>query len=296
MAGPGRARRHPLTVVGPPFASKVAWRPESGAPGGASKPCDRGACPGARTPLQPKAANCAAPEVQMLAVRRAAERGHANHGWLDTRHTFSFADYHDPAHMGFRSLRVINEDRVAAGRRLRHAPAPRHGDHHLRARRRARAQGQHGQRRGHPAGRRAAHERRHRRHAQRVQPVATTSSCTCCRSGSCPSAGASSPATSRRRSRPPRSRAACAWSRRPTGRRLGDIHQDARVYAALLAPGDRAVHALAKGRGAWLQVARGTVSLNGTELSEGDGVAIEDERELKIEGVEAAEILLFDLA
>jgi redox-sensitive bicupin YhaK (pirin superfamily) len=79
----------------------------------------------------------------MMKIRRAGERGHAEHGWLDSWHTFSFADYHDPAHMGFRNLRVLNDDRVQPGRGFG-THAPRHGDRDVRAGGRARAQGLHG--------------------------------------------------------------------------------------------------------------------------------------------------------
>ena len=105
----------------------------------------------------------------MQEIRRSDERGHADHGWLKSFHTFSFADYFDPKHVDFGPLRVINEDRVQAGRGLRHPRPPRHGDHQLRAVGRAGAQGFDGQWLDHSSGRRAAHERGPRRAAQRVQ-------------------------------------------------------------------------------------------------------------------------------
>ena len=111
-------------------------------------------------------------EHPMITLRPAAERGTDNLGWLDSRHTFSFGHYYDAKHMGFGPLRVINEDRVRPGARVRHARAPGHGDHLLRSRRRSRAQGQHRHRIGDQARRRPGDVGRHRDPAQRVQPLA----------------------------------------------------------------------------------------------------------------------------
>ena len=232
----------------------------------------------------------------MLSVRRAAERGHANHGWLDTRHTFSFADYHDPRHMGFRSLRVINDDRVTGGAGF---GAHSHRDMEILsyvldgALEHRDSTGSGGVMRAHDVQRMSAgtgvmHSEFNHSDDEGLRFLQVW-------------------IVPDRRGHPPRHEQKAFPPAEKQGRlRLiaspgGEdgtlpIHQDARVYASLLAPGDRVTHALDKGRGAWLQVARGSVRLNGTSLSEGDGAAVEDEPQLVIEAENPAEFLLFDLA
>ena len=173
----------------------------------------------------------------MIDVRHAEERGHADHGWLDSRHTFSFADYHDPRHMGFRDLRVINEDRVAPGRasprtatgtwrssptcsrgrwRTRTASAParciRPGDVQRMS-----------------AGTGVA--------AQRVQRVAERARALPADLDRAGPVGIA-PGYEQKAFAEAEARARCGWSPRPTGAEGSlTIHQDARLYATVLAPG-----------------------------------------------------------
>jgi redox-sensitive bicupin YhaK (pirin superfamily) len=231
----------------------------------------------------------------MINVRPAAARGAANLGWLDSRHTFSFGHYYDPAHMGFGPLRVINEDRVI--------PAAGFGTH--------------------------GHQNMEiitwvLEGALEHQDSLGTSGII--RPGEVQKMSAGSGITHSEFNasktepvhflqvwiQPDRSNIAPSYDQKafPQAERRGRLRlvvspdgaegsirivQDARMYATLLAAGESVVHDIAPKRRAWVQVARGAITLNGSVLAAGDGAAVEGEPRLRLVGVEDAEALLFDL-
>ena len=232
----------------------------------------------------------------MYVTRRSDERGHANHGWLDSRHTFSFADYHDPRHMGFRSLRVINEDKVEAGRGFGAHPhrdmeiltfvisgAVQHADSMGN-----RAVVRPGEIQRMTAGTGVTHSEINPSPAEDlhllqiwIQPE---------RRGLEPGYEQVSYADRDRNGR-------LVLLASPDGRDGAvRIHQDVALHVGALERGAVIEHALAPGRHAWLQVIEGTVEAGGETLHAGDGLAVSDESGLSIVGVEPAEFLLFDLA
>ena len=232
----------------------------------------------------------------MIIVRRAADRGHADHGWLNTYHTFSFADYYDRAHMGFGALRVINEDRVQPGRgfathahenmeiityvlegALEHKDSMGNGSI-IRP----------GDVQRMSAGTGVTHSEFNQSKAAVVHFLQIWIVPE--REGLPPSyeQRAIPPAELQGRLR--------LIAARDTGEGAVQVHQDVQLYAAVLASGQRVAHALRPGRRAWLQVARGTVTLNGQPLHESDGAAVTRETSLEIAVPEEAEVLLFDLA
>jgi redox-sensitive bicupin YhaK (pirin superfamily) len=232
----------------------------------------------------------------MITVRRSEDRGHAEHGWLESYHTFSFAGYHDPRFMGFRQLRVINEDRVQPGRGF-----GTHGHQDMEivsyvlegalAHRDSLGNGstiRPGDVQRMSAGTGVTHSEFNDSKTELVHFLQIWI-------------------------QPARNRLAPSYEERafpgetrrnqwrlvvsPDGRYGSvSIHQDASLYATLLAPGATLSHALASGRHAWLQVARGALTVNGSLLAEGDGAAVSDEAKLDVRAESAAEALLFDLA
>ncbi len=231
----------------------------------------------------------------MITVRQAKERGHFDFGWLDTYHTFSFGDYYDPRFMGFRDLRVINEDRVHPARGF-----PTHGHRDMEiityilegALEHKDSIGTGSViRPGEVQRMSAGHGVRHSEHNNsETEPVHLLQIwITPNEQGIEPSYEQKTYADEEKRGR-----------LRLIASRDGrddsvTIHQDARVYAALLEPGDEITYELDPERYAWLQVARGAIKLNDQLLNQGDGAGVHREPTLKLTGHEAAEVLLFDL-
>jgi redox-sensitive bicupin YhaK (pirin superfamily) len=229
----------------------------------------------------------------MITVRPAEARGRTRLDWLDSRHTFSFGDYHDPRHMGFRALRVINEDRVAPGGGFATHP---HRDMEIVTWVLAGAL-EHRDSLGHgsvirpgdvqrmTAGTGIAHSEFN---PSATEPVHFL------QIWILPDTRGLAPGYEQR--------AVGAGSglrlvaARTGGGQAITIHQDAALYVATLPAGESVTHRLAPGRHAWLQVARGRVMADGVVLGAGDGAAVSDAREVTLCAREPAEVLLFDLA
>jgi quercetin 2,3-dioxygenase len=232
----------------------------------------------------------------MITIRKATDRGHFDHGWLDTSHTFSFAGYQDAEHMGFGPLRVINEDRVQPGEGF-----GRHGHRDMEivswvlegelAHRDSTGGGgvlRPGEVQRMSAGTGVTHSefngsKERPLHFLQIWILPD-------RDGYAPSYEQKDIPEAERRGR-------LALIASPDGAGGSTtIHQDARVHATLLGDGERVRLPLARGRRGWVQVARGTLSVNGKALSAGDGAALTDEPELELVGQGGpAEALVFDL-
>ena len=231
----------------------------------------------------------------MITLRKAGERFHTRIGWLDSWHTFSFADHYDPDHMGFRALRVINDDTVQAAQGFGTHP---HRDMEILtyvlqgalAHRDSTGGGgviRPGDVQRMSAGTGVAHSEFN---ASQTEPVHFL------QIWIVPDRPGAAPGYEQKTfSAQERSGKLRLFASRDGRDGSVKINQDAAVHGALLGSGETVSHALLAGRHAWVQVARGAVELNGQRLAAGDGAAVTDERELAIRGLEPSEILLFDL-
>ena len=232
----------------------------------------------------------------MITVRPGQARGHADHGWLDSHHTFSFADYHDPRHMGFRGLRVINEDRVAPGRGFgRHG----HRDMEIVSYVLGGALGHQdsmgtgstivpGDVQRMSAGTGVMHSEMN---ASKTDPVHFL------QIWLLPEQRGIEPGYEQKRFTDEEKRGRLRLVASRDGREGSvTVHADAELHAGLFDAGERAELALRPGRHAWVHVARGAVRVNGKDLAAGDGAAISDEAAVVVEGTTGGEVLVFDLA
>jgi redox-sensitive bicupin YhaK (pirin superfamily) len=232
----------------------------------------------------------------MINVRRSDERGGGDFGWLNTKHTFSFDQYHDPKFMGFRSLRVINEDWVQGGHGF---PMHPHRDMEIityvldGALEHKDSMGNgstirpgDGQRMSAGTGVRHSEGNSSKTDPAHLLQIWIL-----------PDRLGHEPGYEQKAFPEAEKRGKFRLIASPDGKDGSvTIHQDARLYASLLKPEEEVMHELGKGRYAWLQVAKGAVELNGKSLKQGDGATVSDEKILKVKGTEDAEVLLFDLA
>ncbi|MEO5768062.1 MAG: pirin family protein [Polyangia bacterium] len=232
----------------------------------------------------------------MMTIRFAEDRGHADHGWLDSHHTFSFADYHDPRFVGFRSLRVINDDRVA--------PAQGFGTHTHRdmeiisyvlegALEHKDSMGtgsviKPGDVQRMSAGSGVAHSEKNGAESEPVHFLQIWIH---------PAARGIKPSYEQKHFSPEERQGRVRVVASPDGREGSiSINADAVMYASLLNEGQKAELPLGPNRHAWVHVASGRVRVNGKELKEGDGAALSEEAAVRLEGVAQGEVLVFDLA
>jgi redox-sensitive bicupin YhaK (pirin superfamily) len=232
----------------------------------------------------------------MIAIRKSNDRGHADHGWLDTRFTFSFAEYFDPKHVQFRTLRVMNDDRVAGGAGF---PTHPHKDMEIVTYVLEGAL-QHQDSMGNgsvikpgdvqymSAGTGVAHSEFN---ASKTEPVHLY------QIWMFPDKNGHRPAYDQKHFSDEEKRATLRLLVSSDGRDGSvKIRQDNELYATVLGTGDKVKHELKPERHAYVQVARGSVTLNGKKLDAGDGAAVSEEKSLELAGVNDAEVLLFDLA
>jgi quercetin 2,3-dioxygenase len=232
----------------------------------------------------------------MLTIRRSADRGHANHSWLQSAHSFSFANYYDPQHMGFRSLRVINEDKIAAGKGFGTHP---HRDMEIItyvlagtiAHQDSLGNGsgiQPGDVQRMTAGTGITHSE--------FNPSATTGT-HLLQIWIMPDQLGLTPSYEQKAFPPEAKQGQFRLLASHDGRDGSvTVHQDMNLYATVLATGESTTMPTAIDRHYWMQVAQGDVVINGQTLAQGDAIALTEENTLTIAATTAAEVLVFDLA
>ena len=232
----------------------------------------------------------------MITIRRAGERGHFDHGWLNTYHTFSFDQYYDPRYMGFRNLRVINEDFVAPGRGF-----PMHGHRDMEiityilegALKHEDSMGngsviRPGDVQRMSAGTGVRHSEKNASADERVHLLQIWI---------LPDTVELEPSYEQKAFGEDERRGQLRLIASQDGRAGSvTVHQDVTVFASILGEGERVEHTMDPTRFAWIQVARGSIKVNDTVAEQGDGVMVAGESSLQIVGNEPSELLLFDLA